>query len=355
MKIYPVKYTDYSYNKQQARKSYSPSFGQSEDRFIHYPMQSAKKVKQGLFGKLFPISIMGLISLGGVNSCSDKNFTGMENISGVNIEYYHAGKEAKDSTLTPLFDLKSKLTKENDFLDGIEVSISDKYSNLSGNNSFSEHLKLENNTKTKGANFYSDGNLPRRIAIQENAHMANKIWNYFKNNDYTAIPALRQTLMHEVGHQFDSYFGHNHNADFAKAWDSILLAAEKKTKKLYNLNSGLSDSKEFQAALLEDLQRISKWKAFKPNKLADNIHYYIEFFDFTKPITAHEVNLADFSRSEIYANLFSYATGQDEGNRAKFIDDFKNSFEIVKKDIKKHLNLDVDTLYKTVKHTAKIM
>ena len=36
--------------------------------------------------------------------------------------------------------------------------------------------------------------------------------------------------MHEVGHQFDYYFGHDHNADFAVKWDSIMAVKEQTSR-----------------------------------------------------------------------------------------------------------------------------
>ena len=75
----------------------------------------------------------------------------------------------------------------------------------------------------KGCSFYSDKKLPRRIVIQKGAQgISDKVFYKSVTGQYTALPSMRQSLIHEVGHQFDQYFGHDHNADFALKWDSIV-------------------------------------------------------------------------------------------------------------------------------------
>ena len=44
------------------------------------------------------------------------------------------------------------------------------------------------------------------------------------------------------------------------------------------------------------------------------------------------------SQRLLYANLFSYAVGENDGDKDEFLDNFKNSYTIVRSDIEKYLD-----------------
>lgn len=320
--------------------------------------------KKNTQGKQLKINNIRNIILGGILALNlpqcipIERYSKVEERENIKIEYFNVKKETMDSITEPLFELKAKLTPKNDFLSGISIDVAKKYEDLDDNDSFRRYIKERKyNRNNKGCSFYSDRLLQRKIAIQEAGHRDDQIINAIKNNNYSAIPFLHQTLMHEVGHQFDEYFGHNHNAQYAKKWDSIMAKYEndstlnpyvtpekldeKKAMVLYDWNNTLSDKKEFQNAILKDIRYIATLNQQDKDMLAKNIEYYLEHIDLKKEITEETIDLLNKNRSEVYANLFSYALGEDDGEKAKFTENFKNSYEIVKKDIKKYLKIDI--------------
>ena len=56
-------------------------------------------------------------------------------------------------------------------------------------------------------------------------------------------------------------------------------------------------------------------------------------------ITLERVDGLDARRSETYAELFSYAVGEDNGDKEAFLSNFSNSYKIVKRDIEKYLGI----------------
>ena len=332
------------YNQQQKHTSFTSNNGAKTSGFRN-PMK-----------KLMPYIFGGML-MGGLASCdnaSDQRFTEMNSANGVTVEYTDVHKETKDSIMKPFFELKSKLNQNNDFLEGINVYVAKSACDLTPSNSFKDITRRKAPGNLKGRSFYSDALLPKTIFIQENAH--EKYAGYDrKTKKTTIVPALRQTLMHESGHQFDNYFGHDHNAKFALQYDSLMNEKEmsmyenpydfnvKNDKEWelltkYTNESGLSDKKEFKQAVLEDinkLRNIPEGSALLP----ENLKYYIQDFDISRPITSKDVELADYSRGEIYANLFSYALGEDEGEKKAFTKTFSESYKVVKSDVRKYLRI----------------
>lgn len=324
-------------------------------------LKSTKNCKS-FFKKLGAYLCGGLISIGSITSCTESNtrVSDVEMLDNVKVQYFNVEQETRDSIMTPLIALKSKLSPKNDFLKGIEIDVTKMYKDLDNGNSFRKFLKSEKDTELdKGCSFYSDKKLKRRIVIQEEAHgESDKVLYASVTGQYTALPSMRQSLMHEVGHQFDQFFGHDHNADFALKWDSIVAEkAHDPNLSPYNINvkpqdtnvrldyfwnSGLSDKTEFQNAILKDYLHIQNLKKQKSNFIACNMDYYSNGIDFTQNITPEMVDLAEFGRTEVYANLFSYAMGQNDGDKRDFVENFKNAYKVVKKDIKQYLNIDVD-------------
>lgn len=323
--------------------------------------KSLKKNKNNIspVKKMMSLILSGTLLLGGAKACTGNKISDNDNIDGTKIEYVNVKKETRDSIAIPLITLKSKLNKNNDFLKDVNISIAGSYKDLNDDHSFKTYLKNQEYTDLdKGINFYSDSNLQKIIIVQADPHdnFGGKALSETAGLGYSDLPSLRHTLMHEVGHQFDEYFGHDHNAKFAKEWDNILkekehdshrnpytyeneTPAEEEIGVEYKWNSGLSDKSEFQEAILKDLKHVAKLKKQNSSHLACNVDYYTQSIDFTKPITYYEVDLADVARSEVYANLFAYAIGENDGDKEDFVENFKNSYKVVQKDIQKYLNI----------------
>ena len=80
--------------------------------------------------------------------------------------------------------------------------------------------------------------------------------------------------------------------------------------------------------------RVSCQKNMKSNFEQLLMKYYSKGIDFTMDITPEMVDGADRAREEVYANLFSYAMGENDGEKHDFLATFPNSYEVVKDDIK---------------------
>ena len=345
MRISQYNYNNYNYK--QSEKHIKFTGDNTSGQIINATRTGSRKLATWL---------VGLAALFNI-SCSDdanKRFSETEDINGIRVEYNDVHKETRDSIMKPVYELKSKLKSNNDFMDGIKISIASTYDSLKSYDGFNNFLKKHATDNMKGLSFYSDSKLPKRIFIQEKAH---KGYETLKpgTHQWTIVPALRQSIMHEMGHQFDNFFGHDHNSDFAQKWDSIVASkeysifetpynfdtktdADKLINVEYNWNCGLSDKKEFHKAILEDLNNMRNIPQ-NSGILPENIKYYTSCFDFSRPITPKDVDLADGARAEIYANLFSYAIGQDEGEKKEFIRCFEKGYNVVKKDIAKYLRI----------------
>jgi len=328
-------YTPYSINK-------TVDFKGKVKLPSHINIQNTNFIKKKS-SKIIPL----LLVLGSFLTCkSTDTVNGVEDYNGVKIEYFDVKAETKDSVLLPLYKLKDKLNPNNDFLNNIKIDVVKSFGTMNVKDEFSNYLnKYSNASYIKGKSFYSDKNIQKRIAIQEKAH---------KNKPeigISQVKSMQHSLMHEVGHQFDNYFGHDHNADFAKKWDSILLSKtnkknispyrfasktsfEKQVDKEYNSQNGLSDKETFVQAYNKDLKIIEDIKKNNPKFLPKNISYYTEIKD-----GAEIENTLDMRRAEVYANMFSYIMGEDEGAKESFLNAFPNCYEIVKKDVAKYLSI----------------
>lgn len=299
--------------------------------------QSNKAVST--IGKTVRGLIGGVLIAGGVNTCCDyfDRSSGTDSKNGVVVEYQNSSKQVRDSLMKPVYDMKSQLKPENDFINGIKFDIINSFKKAEVNDDFEEFIKKYQCDKSyKGISFYSDSKAGKYVAVQENTYYTNKA---------NKIKQMRQTLMHEVGHHFDNYFGHDHNDKTAQQWDSILSVHEKrkdiyifstvseKDKSIeqeFYAHNALSDKEEFKQALQKDIINLHKQK-----ELPKDINYYVRKNGGELVST----ELGDMQRGEVYANLFSYLSGQDDGEREKFLKSFSNSSKVVKKDMSKYLKI----------------
>ena len=307
--------------------------------------------------RIFPwiIGAIGLCSWGGGYQMGNKaTYSGVEDSLGIHTEYHNVSQEIKDSLMKPVYVLKSKLNKSNDFISGIQIDVAHSLKNITPKDDWQEYVKAnESDNDFMGTSFYSDSKLKKRIAIQEISHRGYATID--KNSGkLTVLPAMRHTLMHETGHHFDNFFGHDHNSKLALQWDSVLYAKEKnpftspydfemniKDEQIDSMNvlcNDLSDKTEYKKAFLKDFNNL---KNIPKNKLPKDIEYYTSDFNIMKVMKESDLNEADYIRSEVYANLFAYAMGENDGNKEKFVKSFANCNRVVKKDIAKFLKIVV--------------
>ena len=74
-------------------------------------------------------------------------------------------------------------------------------------------------------------------------------------------------------------------------------------------------------------------------------YYASTEIDITDGVTDKEVEEADSARSEIFAQLFGYAFGKDDGYKKEIIETYPNTFKVVKNYIRKYLGVDCDTAH----------
>ena len=333
--------------------TYPANYLSNTNRRTCFNGQNITLTKKRTLKKFFIPLLSGTMMLSCLTNCKTDRTSGQEEIRGVNVEYYNIKPETKEVVFECFDEFVSKLDSSNNFLNGTNLILTKKLSSLEGKNSFYKFVKsFYAAINAKGMSFYSDNKIPRRILIQEAAHK--------KTDDKTKKTSFRQTLMHEIGHQFDEYFGHDHSAKFALKLDSVLYQKElnpsespygynfKNTEEknifdFYHDNNSLSDKKQFKEAYLKDLHNILNIMKTAPNKLPLSLNYYVQGIDFTSEITSISVDKANLGRCETYANLFPYALGENNSNKEDFINAFPNSYEIVKKDIEIYLGSDFTT------------
>ena len=310
--------------------------------------------------KASPWVLSGLLTLGGIFACATGRSTGKDTSKDYNVEYYNVKKDTKNEVVTRFERFRSDLPEGSNFLNGVTLIITDKNSSLEDDYSFKTFLKNSDNMKyAGGVSFYSDKNMPCIITIQEYPNtFHDDFYILSKTGEQSINPLLRHALLHEIGHQFDEYFGHNHDEKYARSFDSLMYIKEQdpndnpyvygpKNEKEKNIienycqKNGLSDTDEFKKAILKDFQYVSKIKRTAPGYLPINIDYYTQGLDLSMGVSQDDVERADIARSEVYANLFSYACGENDGDKTEFLNTFKNSYNIVVNDIKTYLGAKV--------------
>ena len=167
--------------------------------------------------------------------------------------------------------------------------------------------------------------------------------NVFSSQPFRADKKIELATMHELGHQFDSYYGTNNKLKqeiyalrkkYKNTYEEVSLTKEE--EKLYDKyldNNGYSDKNDFKTAVLNDLQKIN------PKKLDLDDGYFVgEFFNkgFDIKPNKDDVQKADYTRGEVFAQLFAYAMGTDDGKKDKYLQLFPNTYKVVKNYIAKH-------------------
>ncbi|MBO7673155.1 hypothetical protein J6S88_07095 [bacterium] len=347
--------------KNQPLRSYAHSYKNNQR---HQNITYGAGVKTGLcrtgFNKKYTTWLVALtMMLGSLFSCAVNNRSVKENREDFAVECYGVRDDLKTELVERYMGFRSELKEDNDFLRDVKLVITNKNSDLEDDLSFKTFLKNSNTYRdVKGLSYYSDKKIQKVIAIQINPHTkADNMYLLAQTGGNSIAPLLNYSLMHEIGHQFDEYFGHDHSAEFALDFDSIMYIREENPQDNpyeyrlgteteeniiaeYSKNNGLSDKKEFKDAILKDFKNIAGMRKTAPGFLPSNIGYYTAGIDFSKSITAQDVDLADNARSEVYASLFAYANGENDGEKTFFIQAFPNSYEVVKSDIKCFLGDD---------------
>lgn len=261
--------------------------------------------------------------------------------------FYHDGtiNKVDDSTKKSVKkSLKTAMNKiEPSFFNNLTLHVASDFSNLDSHNTCSRFLKNNESdySNTKGVANFND--FQREIYIQESAFKFDKLLNVFSVQPLRADKKIELATMHELGHQFDNYYGTDNKLKqefyalqkkYKNTYEEVSLTKEE--EKLYDKyldNNGYSDKNDFKTAVLNDLQKIN----LKKLDLDDG--YFIgEFFNkgFDIKPNKDDVQKADYTRGEVFAQLFAYAMGTDDGKKDKYLQLFPNTYKVVKNYIAKH-------------------
>lgn len=231
-----------------------------------------------------------------------------------------------------------------DFFKGLSFHVASDFSNLDEHNAFSSHLK-EKEDSYSNARGITDYSAKREIYIQESAVWSNKLLNLFTKFSFSADDEIKHATMHELGHQFDSYYGTS--SDYKKQYEEILskypnaysdeeiqvTPQEGEFLKKYYDNNGYSDKSDFKEAVYKDLQKLDA-----ESLNLDEFYFVAEFYNRGLDIvpTREDIEKGDYSRSEMFAQLFSYIMGTDDGKKDEFIKRFPHTYKVVSKYISIH-------------------
>lgn len=261
--------------------------------------------------------------------------------------YYHDGSINKVDISTKKA-VKSSVEKAQKKIPNIfrnlNIHVTSDFSNLPKTGSELNKYLKENEKRfraTKGIT--TDDTERKEIFIQESAFIFDKVSNIFSfPPSFSAKKEIEQATMHELGHLYDYSGGDKNlhsehqkliNKYYGKTDSEIkLLPREEKFLEEYRKNNGYSDKKEFKEALKKDLQSLNL-----DFRIRNNYGYLIgEFYNSGLDVIPNikDIEAADASRMEIFAQLFSYAMGTDDGNKDDFIKLFLNTYNIVNKYIK---------------------
>ena len=242
-----------------------------------------------------------------------------------NINYYESKKrkispETKNG-VTSALEMAKKNTNLT-FFKSIDTHVTTSFKELIPFNSFAQDIIHEENNRNVGLFYFSDTD----IYINEKAM---KIYlKKHKNSSFEQI--AEHVATHEIGHYFDEYYGCKikdyaeiiefFNSDYFYNTYSDLKREELITQ-LHNNNS-LSDSADYKKAVLNDIQNLEEEE--------------LEKFDMLKNVCKENIDYEHEARSELFANLFAYILGSDDGFRENYLEYFPETTIVVENYIKKY-------------------
>jgi len=269
-----------------------------------------------------------------------------KHINKIYFKYYSGTTaETRNAVKNTAVEFLRRLGKNSAFINGYTFSIVNEYKDLSSDTQWKRYLKNNSDkyTNTWGVSNPTVIDEEKGIIIQAKEHSFPRSI-FHRNID---VKLLETATLHEIGHIFDNYYG-NKDKNLIKEVRKLhisndkLTEAQQKMLNKYLRSKDLSDSTEYKQAWLKDASALgkdkNKYKEFKRDDIRK--YYAIEDIDITDGITSQEVEKADKSRSEIFAQLFAYALGRDDGHKDEIIRVYPNTYKFVKAHIKKLLNIN---------------
>lgn len=270
-------------------------------------------------------------------------------VNGIQIKYYDGFFNKVDESTKTAVDSAIKKAQERidkNFFKNLNIHIASDFSKLTEDTIGTRALNKLQFILGRAKGCKLEDSLDD-IYIQESGFKKVKALNLFKNASFRADNEIEQALMHELGHRFDDVYG-NLDPELQKKYLAIMKKSElnlyteftKEEEKIiacYESQNGYSDRKEFQEALFEDLQSIKIYD--DNNRIWKKYKYFIsEFFinSSGKTPTMADIKKADYCRSEMFAQLFSFANGTQTSDKEEFVAMFPKTYEQVLKYIEKH-------------------
>lgn len=266
----------------------------------------------------------------------------MSTDNSIKIKYYEGflnkvDNKTKRAVETSLQELQKKI--EPLFFSNLNVHVATTFNQLDTFSYTSKNLK-----ENAFSHLMTDGAMDRvnqdDLFLQEMGINTN---NFFIPKK--CANAVKQTMLHELAHRFDWFYGtdketrEKYNQIITKYQDSLdnpnLTSEEAEFMKTYYDQNGYSDKKDFKDALYEDLQLVDGKKVS-----ASKAYYIAEFYNNSgwdgKP-TAEDIQLADSSREETFAQLLSYALGGEDNIKEDFLKMFPKTSKVVQAYLEKHI------------------
>ena len=257
--------------------------------------------------------------------------------------YKDVNDNSKTAVKTAVQNFKNSIKKNKNFLKGFDFHIVNSYKDLKKQSRLTtfvqEHSDEFGITGGLTVSAASNGD-KKEIIINVNNNGISSIWA--KNKDTSAI---KQATMHEIGHQFDDYFGSCKKDLVDKIRKMPVETDSEEDERVmseYLRTKDLSDTKEFKLAWKQDVEKLNQ------NSLWDKCFNRLPFeytpydIDITDGVTDADVEESDNARSEIFAQLFSYAMGEDDGQKDVITKKYKNSYKLVKSYIQRYLGIECE-------------
>jgi len=252
----------------------------------------------------------------------------------VYFKYYQGiSEESKNVVKNTVKEFYNAVGCKTHFVNGYTFNIVNEYKDINVSSPFTRRLKRFSDfyTKTMGATIAPELNKGKKeIVLQlKERKFPRKIWKSNVEKKY-----IECSILHEIGHNFDAYYGQQ--LDSEKEFDFDARTDVICAKKFL-----LSNTPQFIEAVNKDSLIIERIKSRKKRMLKYSQNYLDNMLsDEAVEIQFNGINQSDNSRSELFAQLFAYAFGKDDGNRDYSVAIYYNSYVLVKNYIKQYIGVN---------------
>ena len=269
------------------------------------------------------------------------------NTPSIYFRYYNGtSQDSRNAVKDAVTDFYRKVGENISFLLGTTIFVADEYGDIEGKAPLSSYIKKHGDTDnpyTHGCTIFPELNAGKKEIIIKTEEYQFP-YNLFRKS--LKPETIKQGVLHEIGHQFDNYFG-TKNKRMLNRIKNIQISDNltkmgKAHVEEYSRHKDLSDSKEFKEAWKKDVEALGKdKKKYEKFKSGWTTSYYsAQEIDITDGVSNEEIEQADKARSEIFAQLFGYAFGRDDGYRKEIIQTYPNTYKMVLTYINKYLGVD---------------